>query len=251
MGTNKIKTYVRNFDEALDGGIPENHVVLITGPSGAMKSSLAYYMLYNNAKKGLNGLYVSLEQDRGDFLEDISVLGLNVNAVSDKLHVFDAGNRASLEEKAAELKALGLEGEAELDKGTFMPTFRYTVKWIKERLGINLVVVDSLDSLEVLSGLEDVRSELFSFFEWLRELKVTTILVAESVPPLSFLMQPQLGHDEDFLADGIIQLSMEKTDAVNFQRRIRCVKMRSANHSTDHFTLIYEHGQFEVTKAIY
>lgn len=251
METNRVKTYIKGFDEALDGGIPENHVVLLTGSTGTMKSCLAYYILYNNAKKGLNGLYISLEQDRESFLSDMHTLGLDIESISDKLFVFDASNRDTLEQKVAELKTLGLGDEAQIDRGTFMSTFKYTVKWIKERLGTKVIAIDSLDALEVLSELEEPRRDLFNFFEWLRDLKVTTFLVHETSPPLSFLMQPQLSHDEDFLADAIIQLTLEKTDEVNFQRRIRCVKMRAVNHSTDHFTLLFEHSLFEVTKAIY
>ncbi|MCJ7517908.1 MAG: hypothetical protein MUO18_08110, partial [Methanomassiliicoccales archaeon] len=59
----KFKTYVQGFDENLGGGIPQGQIVLLAGEAGTMKSSLAYYVLFMNAKKdGINGLYISLEQ---------------------------------------------------------------------------------------------------------------------------------------------------------------------------------------------
>jgi KaiC/GvpD/RAD55 family RecA-like ATPase len=47
-----FKTYIRGFDEEIEGGIPQGHVVLVAGPPGTMKSSLAYSILYNNALNG-------------------------------------------------------------------------------------------------------------------------------------------------------------------------------------------------------
>jgi len=43
--TRLIKTFVRGFDEEIGGGIPQGHVVLVAGPPGTMKSSLAYSIL--------------------------------------------------------------------------------------------------------------------------------------------------------------------------------------------------------------
>jgi KaiC/GvpD/RAD55 family RecA-like ATPase len=57
-------------------------------------------------------------------------------------------------------------------------------------------------------------------------------------------------YGEDFLADGIIHLTMENVDGVTIQRRIRCVKMRGTHHSPDYYTLLYSDGEFQVTRVI-
>ena len=60
----KIKTYIEGFDEVLDGGIPEGHVVLVCGTPGTMKTSLTYSIMYENAKNdNMKGLYISLEEN--------------------------------------------------------------------------------------------------------------------------------------------------------------------------------------------
>lgn len=139
MAAKRIRTYIKGFDEALDGGIPENHAVLVTGPTGAMKSSLAYYMLYHNAKQGVNGLYVSLEQEKGRVVADMTSLGLDITKVEDKLHIFDASDRAFLEEEVSELKELDLGDNMPQEKrDTFMYLFKYLVKRVKESLGSSL-----------------------------------------------------------------------------------------------------------------
>jgi len=59
------KTYIKGFDEEMEGGIPQGHVVLISGPPGTMKSSITFNMLYKNAlEQGTRGVYVTLEQGK-------------------------------------------------------------------------------------------------------------------------------------------------------------------------------------------
>ena len=36
----RLKTYIEGFDRALEGGIPQGHIVLMAGTPGTMKSSL-------------------------------------------------------------------------------------------------------------------------------------------------------------------------------------------------------------------
>ncbi len=58
----KIKTCIDGLDEHMAGGIPQGHVVLVSGMPGTMKSTVAYSILFNNAKKeNKKGLYISLE----------------------------------------------------------------------------------------------------------------------------------------------------------------------------------------------
>lgn len=59
----RIRTYISNLDDQMNGGIPKGLVVLLSGNPGTYKSSLAYNILYHNAtKKGKKGLYISFHQ---------------------------------------------------------------------------------------------------------------------------------------------------------------------------------------------
>jgi KaiC/GvpD/RAD55 family RecA-like ATPase len=72
------KSYIKGFDEELNGGIPEGHIILVSGTPGTMKSSVAYNILYNNIKfEGSTGVYVSLEQSRENLLFQLKSLGLH------------------------------------------------------------------------------------------------------------------------------------------------------------------------------
>ena len=43
----RIPTHIEGLDENMQGGIPQGHICLVAGASGAMKSSLTFSMLYN------------------------------------------------------------------------------------------------------------------------------------------------------------------------------------------------------------
>jgi len=229
----KIRTFIEGFDEKLSGGIPKNHIVLVTGEPGTMKSSLCYYILHNNAKKlGKKGVYITLEQSRESLIEHMKNMGMSPEEVGDKISIVDlALIRKSMEDLARE---------------GWLQIFKMYAQNLKDTMDYELLVLDSLPVLETLASFENPRVDLFHLFEWMRDLEITTFLVSE----LAHGSEAYGKHGEDFLADGIIHLTMDKVDEITVQRRIRCVKMRKTYHSMNYFTLMFEHGRFQVTRVI-
>src|SRR6266550_1365915 len=202
-----VYTHIRGFDEeVLRGCIPQGHVILIRGASGTMKSSLAYYILYHNALGGLPGLYVTLEQTAGSLLEHVAAPGPKATAVSDALPILELRRKRKFE----------------------------------------LLAIDSWDALELILDFRDPRAETFGFFEWLRDLGVTSLLISEEPE----LQAPSTGLEEEFLADGIVLVRLQPVTETAYQRRVQCVKMRSVNQDSDDHTLLFENGRFEVARAI-
>jgi KaiC/GvpD/RAD55 family RecA-like ATPase len=87
---------------------------------------------------------------------------------------------------------------------------------------------------------------MFQFFEWLRHLDITVLLIAEMSPDSNRYSK----YDESFLADGILLLKLAEVSDVDVQRRIRCVKMRGTRHSPGFFNLLVDGNQFAITKTI-
>ena len=72
------KTYINGFDKELGGGIPDGHIVLVSGSPGTMKSTIAYNMLYNNVKdQDILGAFISLEQSKKSLLFHMKRIGMN------------------------------------------------------------------------------------------------------------------------------------------------------------------------------
>ncbi len=241
-----VKTHIRGFDDdVLRGGIPQGHVILIRGASGTMKSSLAYYVLYHNALAGVPGLYVTLEQSAGSLLEHVASLGLKATSVSEALPILDLSRgREHLEEMVAKVGAL-TDATASRDQA-LLAVLKGKILELRKKRNFELLALDSWDALELVLEFRDRRVETFGFFEWLRDLGVTSLLISEE-PPLE---GRTTALEEEFLADGILHLRLEPVTDVAYQRRVQCVKMRSVNQDSDDRTLLFENGRFEVARAI-
>src|SRR5881409_4226985 len=239
METKKISTYIEGLDEVLGGGFPAGHVVLLSGLPGTMKSTLSYAILHRNAKeRGARALYVSLEQTRKSLENQMAAMGFDVEAVRGDVHILDVGTIQ---------KEIGKSATK-----PWMEFLRRTLTTKKDIDGVDLIVVDSLEALEVLAKFSDRRTELFQFFEWLRDLGATTLVLAEAASEASYLglEVPQPRRDEAFLADGIIELKMHPISDVEIQRRIRVQKMRGSHHKTGFSALVFDEGRFQVMPVI-
>ncbi|MFQ5885520.1 MAG: RAD55 family ATPase, partial [Thermoplasmata archaeon] len=161
----RIGTHVKGLDERMGGGIPAGFTVLICGPSGSLKSSLAFSILYHSSKdQGLGGLYLSVEQSKESLLGQASSLGLSMENV-DTLNVVDL----------AKLRRETRKSEEE----NLIATLQDMLAKYNEEFDLQLLAIDSLDALYALSTLENPRNEIFRFFEALRDLKLTSFLVSE------------------------------------------------------------------------
>ena len=218
---NRVKTYVRGFDDVLNGGIPEGYVVLVSGAPGTMKSSLTYSILYQNAlQESRKSAYFTLEQGKDLILEHMASMAMADPRAAEQIVTLDMGNiRKNLNY---------LQG-----RGTWLELFKMYCRNVMKADPVSVLVVDSLDVLETMAKMQDRRSELYFLFEWLRDLGT-----GGSSP------------EEAYLADGILALEMHSTSDLFVQRRLRVVKMRGTKHDTGYYAFSFEDGSFEVTRAV-
>lgn len=245
METQLVKTFIQGLDQdVLKGGIPSGHVVVIRGASGTMKTSLAYYVLHQNALRGGPGLYVTFEQTAGGLLEHAESLGLSTNSASDNLPILDL-SEGHEQLTATTRRMANPSGGKTATEDSVLSLLQSKIQDLRRRTNFSLLAIDSWSAIEALLPTEDRRSQIFTFFEWLRSLATTTFVVSE----------PQRnGYDgimeEEVLCDGIFELVMAPLSDTTFQRRIQCVKMRCVNHDNDIRSLLFEDGRFAVARAI-
>lgn len=228
-----IKLFVEGLDEKIEPGIEKGSVVLICGTSGTMKSTLAFNILYHNIlEENMKGAYFTLEFDKNRLLRQMKNFGMDAMSLENFL-VYD-------------LKSLRMQMGMFEEKQVWIDFIKLQIQKAKRDIGCDLLVIDPLDVLEILGKFTEPRTGLFNFFEWLKEMDITTFLTSGMAQDTS----PFGKHEEDFLVDGIIHLKMERIGNVDVQRRIRIVKMRNAKHDLGYFTLFIEGNRFKVTRAL-
>ncbi len=74
----------------------------------------------------------------------------------------------------------------------------------------------------------------------------TSFLISETSPE----MVNGGRFEEGYLADGVISLKLQSIGESDVQRRIRAVKLRSTNHKTGYFSLLFSESKFRATQVI-
>jgi KaiC/GvpD/RAD55 family RecA-like ATPase len=230
----RIPTHIIGLDEILEGGVPKDYIVLVCGHAGTMKSTVGYSIIYNGCKEnGLRSIYLTLEQSKQSILDHVEKLGMPSKGLDDLVVVDLARVRKDI---------------------TYDKTKPQNVDWLKsivgvlrnykDKFGCEALVLDSLAALYALTTFKNPRGELFSFFEQIRDIGVTTFLISEM--PTDRQVYGLYGI-EDFLSDGIIHLKVEQTDR-GANLYLGVVKMRKTNHTRQFMPLIFENGRFEVVR---
>jgi KaiC/GvpD/RAD55 family RecA-like ATPase len=240
MPRERIKTYIQGFDEYLYGGLPQGHSIILAGTSGAMKTSLAWSILYRNAHhEGRTGIFMTFEQSADSVMEQMEGFGLPYEHVADRVEIVDiSAMRRAIEGDIEDLRTE--------EKWSWIFIVEGLISDLKKKHDFEILVFDSINVFEMIADVNQPRLDLFNFFQMLKKLNITAILIAEMMPDTN--RYTPLG--ESFLADGIIHLKMDQVDRIRDQRRIKCVKMRGTRHSSDYFSLYFENGHFSITSII-
>jgi len=247
----RIRTYIQGFDEAIQGGIPAKHVVLVSGTAGSMKSSVCFNVLYNEALAGKVGLYLTLEQTYDSLYQHFINMGLKL----DQINIQPIKDLTRIDEVIQNVKAAGTGSiivadisvirkeikEVRVgDNKSWLNVIKNIVKKIKAETACKHFVLDSLSALYTLSNFENPRVELFYVFEFLRDMGLTTYLISEMPLDGSKFSEYEI---EDFLSDGIVHIRLTPFRR-NIVREISVVKMRATNANNDVFSLEFKNGQF-------
>jgi len=229
-GSDRIPTRISGLDERMGGGVPKGFLVLLAGPVGSMKSSIAFSMAFHAARGGAAGLYLSLEQDRESLLGQMTGLGMDI-APASQMHVVDL---------------VAVRKDVEEERADWLDSLCSLLERYKKERGCDILVVDSLDALYSLVELANPRRELFHFFQKLRKLGATTILISEMAAD-----DRRFGKHgvEEFLSDGIIHLRLKEVDAAqvtSVRRYVGVVKMRMTRHDADYHPFLVGREGFEL-----
>ena len=205
----RVSSGIPKFDEMIQGGFEKNSTNLLVGGSGTGKTIFAIQFLIEGMKKGENCLYVTFEEKKEQFYENMKAFGWNLEKYEkDGLFLF-------LEYTPVKVRNMLDEGGGAIENAILE-------KHVKR------IVIDSITSFALL--FEDDQSKrhaALSLFNMIRGWDCTALLTSEENVENFNLPSEAL----EFEADSITALYFLSRSKDERERFIEVIKMRGTEHS--------------------
>ncbi len=229
MDRRLIKSGVPGLDEVLGGGLLEGSIVTVSGPTGGGKSTLAAQFIHNGAKDSDEpGLYISIEESRGDFFFHMSGYSWDFAGLekSRKFVLLDY----PIHEVDQIVNQSGAIGE------------------IISTTGTKRVVIDSIMPIALFFKSDDERRKGFlKFIENLRKWGTTTIIVSEDIKMAEPGTLPATEYGIESFTDGWINLSFRYDDEKKERARyLEVIKMKGVPHSSKSYPVVLDKDGFRL-----
>ena len=238
----RVKTGIDGLDKALNGGVPKNNIVLISGGAGTGKSTLCLQYLVNGAKLfGEKGLYISTEQARPEILKTAQSFGWDLEQLelNNKLKIayFDVVETDNFLERMYELYTAFQPKRVVIDSLTTLSD-SLLVSGIDESKGFSLVKI--AESVSPIPKSERIvaKNLLYHLMKKLRLFDATILLTSELLEEAKGLSADEIS---EFICDGVVILHYLGVGSAEF-RSMQIRKMRYTPHEKDYVMYEIEKG---------
>ena len=206
--SNRVPTYIPNFDTLINGGFKKNSINLIVGGAGSGKTIFTLQFLVNGIlKHNETGLYITFEEKKDEIYDNMSVFGWDLAKLEKQ------GKLIFLEYSPEQVKKMLLEGGGLIEN-------------IISKSNVKRLAMDSITSFTLLYKDELARKEAaLSLFELIRSWNCTAVLTEE----ITDFERREKGGLE-FEVDSIIILYHKKEKGIR-KRAIEVLKMRGTTHA--------------------
>ncbi len=203
MAIKRITTGISNLDSLLKGGFKKNSVNLVAGGAGTGKTIFATQFIVDGIKNNEPGIYVTFEEKKGKFYEDMLEFGWDLQKYEDqKKFIF-------LEYSPEQVKKILTEGGG-------------MVEAVIEKIKAKRIVIDSITSFALLYEDELTKKEAaLTLFELINKWDCTGILTSQDEAKDGHTISAAL----DFEVDGILLLYHVKKKGIR-KRAFEILKMR-------------------------
>jgi circadian clock protein KaiC len=207
----RVATGIPRFDAMIGGGFEIHSINLVAGGSGSGKSIFAVEYLLEGLKKGESVLYVTFEEKKEDFYENMKHLGWDLEKAE------KTGKFLFLEYSPEKVKMMLDEGGGAIESTVY-------------KNKVSRMVIDSVTSFALLFDDEQSRRQsVLGLFDIIRKWDCTTLLTVQHNPTNA--KDRGLSYVE-FEADSIILLYLASTGSQR-RRYIEVLKMRGTRHSKE------------------
>ena len=204
----RIESGIPGLDPLMQGGFLQNSVNLVTGETGTGKTILCCQFLWHGLQKGDSCLYISLEEDPRDILEDALQFGWDFEKY-EKRGLFNI-----VYHDPAQMSNLG---SAIIDE-------------IK-RIDAKRLVIDSTSIIGLtIENPSQIRKILYNIISTIKKTGCTALTTSEI--PEGAKRLSRFGVEE-FVVDSVIVMNYLEYAAGDLDRSIIIRKMRRTKHGKD------------------
>jgi len=211
MVSERIKTGVLGFDSLIGGGFEPHSINLVAGGGGSGKSTFALQFLLEGLKKKECVLYVTFEEKKQDFFNNMKEMGYDLEKAE------QTGKFLFVEYSPEKVKMMLEEGGGAIESTVL-------------KHDVARLVVDSVTSFTMLFDDEQAkRQAVLGLFDIVRKWNLTSLFNVQYNP--SDKNDPNLSYLE-FEADSITLLYYVARSGTR-SRFIEVIKMRGTDHSKE------------------
>jgi circadian clock protein KaiC len=197
---------IEQLDEMLGGGLEEGTACLITGSTGAGKSTISSLYVQAAAKRGETSVIFCFDERKDTFLRRSEALGLGIDSF--------------IEQGLIDLRQVNV---SELSPGEFAQVIRGAV----EESNAKVVVIDSLSGyMSSMPGENMLMTQLHELLSYLSSVRVLTIMV---VAKYGITYSNSFDVDASYIADTILLVRHFEASG-KMHRFITVVKKRHGSH---------------------
>ena len=220
-----LRQAIEGFEDIIEGNEPKNSVIIVEGPPGSLKSTFVFTALMNHTKRtNTKGLYLTLEESKKRQTFNLRSMDL----------VIDENSSVKIVDYKYSRKLAKLEGRAGGELNWIIDSIRAYNKEHEEVF--SCLVIDSLNVLYTMISELRNRSDIYFFFEELRKLDATILIVAELPQNHTAGLDGSLMGSELFLCDGVVELGMIEVDN-RIKRYVQVRKLRGAKHGLGKYSI--------------
>ncbi|MDE1869134.1 MAG: AAA family ATPase [Candidatus Micrarchaeota archaeon] len=242
----RVKTGIPGFDDLVEGGIPKGSNVLLTGAPGAGKSIFGLQYIYEGAKEGENGIYITLDSTTNTLKNQAAQFGMDMEAFENegkvfflrvpltkrKLNIFDTIEKIQKQINAKRIVFDNLAALAmNLDLFTIPSGYAGN---IASSVSVNAGSIPTTDADIGIEGRDKVvytgdseKRLVYLIIEELAALGTTNLVITYGDPDNN---RVTIDRVSEFACDGVVQLF----NTLVGNKRLRTItisKMRNTNHS--------------------